>query len=151
MGFPPSTTACMLASGNEASRMNTYFRRQLTDYIEYHRNWWNGVMHVFGIISLFLAAILPLSMWPVPIFGAPTTAATIAVLPVLIYWLLLDAALGTGILVAAILLLSAAAMIVDHVTATSVWLMTATFGDVTVSSTPNARPATSGMPSVSKK
>jgi uncharacterized membrane protein YGL010W len=125
MGFPPSTTACMLASGNEASRMNTYFRRQLTDYIEYHRNWWNGVMHVFGIISLFLAAILPLSMWPVPIFGAPTTAATIAVLPVLIYWLLLDAALGTGILVAAILLLSAAAMIVDHVTATSVWLMTA--------------------------
>ena len=29
--------------------------------------------------------------------------------------------------------------------------MTATFGDVAVSSTPNARPATIGIPSVSKK
>ena len=29
--------------------------------------------------------------------------------------------------------------------------MTATFGDVAVSSAPNARPATTGMPSVSKK
>jgi len=105
--------------------MNTYFRRQLADYIEYHRNWWNGVMHVFGIVSLFLAAVLPLSMWSVPTFGAPTTAATIAVLPVLFYWLLLDAALGAGILVAAVLLLSAAAMIVGYVTATGVWLMAA--------------------------
>ena len=105
--------------------MNSYFRRQLADYVEYHRNRWNGVMHVFGIISLFLAAILPLSMWPVPIFGAPTTAATISVVPVLIYWLLLDAALGTAILVAAVLLLSAAAIIVDHSTATSVWWITA--------------------------
>ena len=105
--------------------MNTYFRRQLADYVEYHRNWWNGVMHVFGIVSLFLAAVLPLSMWSVPIFGAPTTAAIIAVLPVLISWLLLDGALGAAILVAAVLLLSAAAMIVGHVTATGVWLLTA--------------------------
>jgi uncharacterized membrane protein YGL010W len=105
--------------------MNTYFRYQLADYIKYHRNWWNGLMHVFGIVSLFLAAVLPLSMWSVPIFGAPTTAATIAVLPVLIYWLLLDAALGAGILIAAVLLLTAAAVIVGHVTATAVWFMTA--------------------------
>ena len=51
--------------------MGDYFRRQLTDYVEYHRDPRNGLMHVFGIISLFLAAVLPLSQWPVPAFGAP--------------------------------------------------------------------------------
>jgi len=105
--------------------MNAYFRRELTDYVEYHRNWWNGVMHVFGIISLFLAAVLPLSLWQIAVFGVPTTAAVFAALPVLIYWFLLDAALGAGILVAAVLELSAAAMIASHVTVTGVWMITA--------------------------
>src|SRR5512142_1867446 len=78
-------------------RMGDYFKRQLTDYVEYHRDPRNGLMHVFGIISLFLAAVLPLSQWPVPAFGAPITVATIMVVPVLIYWLALDAAIGTAI------------------------------------------------------
>jgi len=78
-------------------------------------------MHVFGILFLFLAAVLPLSLWTVPIFGGATSVATIAVLPVLIYWFLLDAALGTAIVAAAVLLLSAAAMIVDHASAGGVW------------------------------
>jgi uncharacterized membrane protein YGL010W len=105
--------------------MNGYFRRQLADYVEYHRDWWNGVMHIFGIISLFLGAVLPLSAWPVPLFGAPITVATVAVLPVLVYWLLLDTAIGTGILVAAVLLLSTAATIVSHVSIVGVWSITA--------------------------
>ena len=105
--------------------MNGYFRRQLADYVEYHRDWWNGAMHVCGIICLFLAAVLPLSLWPVAVFGVPTTAATVAVLPVLIYWLLLDAALGSGIVVAAVVLLSVAALIVSHVTAIGVWSISA--------------------------
>jgi len=82
-------------------------------------------MHVFGIVFLFLAAVLPLSTWSVAIFGTQTSAATIAVLPVLIYWLLLDATLGTAILGAAVLLLSAAAMIAGHVTAAGMWSITA--------------------------
>src|SRR3979409_1026873 len=93
--------------------MNSYFRRQLTDYVEYHRDPWNCAMHVFGIVFLFLAAVLPLSSWSVTAFGAQTSVATIAVVPVLIYWFLLDAGLGTAILGAAVLLLSAAALIVD--------------------------------------
>jgi len=104
--------------------MNRYFRRQLTDYVEYHRDWWNGVMHVFGIISLFLAAVLPLSTWPISVFGVPTTVAALAALPVLIYWLLLDATLGVGILFAAVLLLSAAGIIVAHVSAAGMWSIT---------------------------
>ena len=105
--------------------MNYYFRRQLADYVEYHRDPWNGVMHVFGILFLFLAAVLPLSLWSVPALGAYVTAATIMVLPVLIYWLLLDAALGMAIVGAAVLLLLVAALIVDHVSVAGVWSIAA--------------------------
>ena len=89
--------------------MSSYFRRQLADYVEYHRDPWNCAMHVFGIVFLFLAAILPLSLWPVTLFGTETSAAAIAVIPVLVYWFLLDFALGAGILAAAIALLSSLA------------------------------------------
>jgi uncharacterized membrane protein YGL010W len=105
--------------------MNGYFRRQLADYVEYHRDPSNCAMHVFGIIFLFLAAVLPLSFWSVPFFGGLTSVATIAVLPVLIYWFLLDAALGTAIIGAAVLLLSAAAMVVNQVSVAGVWSIAA--------------------------
>jgi uncharacterized membrane protein YGL010W len=105
--------------------MGSYFRRQLADYVEYHRDPWNCAMHVFGIVFLFLAAVLPLSLWPVTIFGFQTSVAIIAVIPVLIYWFLLDFALGAGILGAAIVLLSAAAMIVGHVTTATMWSLMA--------------------------
>jgi uncharacterized membrane protein YGL010W len=105
--------------------MNGFFKRQLADYVEYHRDPWNCAMHVFGIIALFFAAILPLSLWPVQPLGAHTTLAPIMVLPVLLYWLLLDAALGAAILGAAVVLLSAAAFVVNHASMTIVWSMTA--------------------------
>jgi len=82
-------------------------------------------MHVFGIVFLFLAAVLPLSLWSVTLFGFQTSAAVIAVVPVLIYWFLLDFALGTAILGAAIVLLSVAAMIVSQATTTGMWSLTA--------------------------
>ena len=105
--------------------MNHYFKRQLADYVEYHRNPWNGVMHVFGIVFLFLGAILPLSLWSVHAFGVQTTIVPILVLPVLIYWFLLDAALGMGILGAAVILVSTAAVIVNYTSAASVWAISA--------------------------
>jgi uncharacterized membrane protein YGL010W len=104
--------------------MNAFFKRQLADYVEYHRDPWNCAMHVFGIVSLFLAAMLPLSLWPVHALGGHTTIAPFMVLPVLIYWLLLDAALGTAILGAAVILLSAAAIIVNYASPVSVWSIT---------------------------
>ncbi|WP_246738166.1 Mpo1-like protein [Bradyrhizobium sp. CCBAU 051011] len=82
-------------------------------------------MHVFGIVFLFLAAILPLSLWPITVFGIQTSAATIAVIPVLVYWLLLDFALGAGILAAAVVLLSTAAVIVGHTTTVGMWSLAA--------------------------
>jgi uncharacterized membrane protein YGL010W len=105
--------------------VRAYFRRQLAEYAEYHRDRWNCVLHVFGIVFLFLASILPLSSWSVPAFGAQTNAATIMVLPVLIYWLLLDVGLGLAIVCAGVVLLSAAAMIVSHTGAAGVWLISA--------------------------
>jgi uncharacterized membrane protein YGL010W len=105
--------------------MNTYFLRQLTDYVEYHRDPWNCAMHVFGIVFLFLAAILPFSAWPVSVFGAETTVAALVVLPVLIYWLLLDAALGMAIAGAAVVLLSTAAAIVHHASPAGMWSISA--------------------------
>ena len=105
--------------------MSAYFKRQLAVYVEYHRDPRNCAMHVFGIVFLFLAAVLPLSLWSVHGFGARTTVATIMVLPVLIYWLLLDAALGMAILAAAVLILSTAAIIVNHTSAAAVWIISA--------------------------
>jgi uncharacterized membrane protein YGL010W len=101
--------------------MNPNFRRQLADYVEYHRDPRNCAAHVFGIISLFLAAILPLTMVPFPTIGPLASLATLMVLPVLVYWLLLDLTVGLAIVAVAALLLSTAAVIVDHTSTSGVW------------------------------
>ena len=105
--------------------MSAFFKHQLADYVEYHRDPWNCAMHVFGIIALFFAAILPLSLWPIGALGVHTTLAPLMVLPVLAYWLVLDAAIGTAILGAAVVLLSVAAFVVSHASLTVVWSVTA--------------------------
>jgi len=103
--------------------MTAYFRRELVDYVEYHRDPWNCLAHVFGIVFLFLGAILPLTMWTLPGFGGHVTVAMLLALPVLIYWLALDPALGLAILCAAIGLLSLAAAIVANVSVPAVWVL----------------------------
>jgi uncharacterized membrane protein YGL010W len=111
--------------------MTAYFRRQLADYVEYHRDPRNCAAHVFGIVTLFLAGILPLTLWPVAVFGDKITLAVVMALPVLLYWLVLDAAVGLGILAVAILLFSTAALIVANVSVAGVWVLAivlATFG-----------------------
>src|SRR6478609_164612 len=105
--------------------MSAHFKRQLADYVGYHRDPRNCALHVFGIVFLFLAAVLPLSLWPVHAFGMRITAATILVLPVLIYWLLLDVGVGTGILGAAFLLLSTAGFITNYASVAVVWAIAA--------------------------
>jgi len=114
-----------LPKARDKHRMGSYFRRQLADYVEYHRDPWNCAMHVFGIVFLFLAAVLPLSLWPVTVLGIQTSAAAVAVTPVLVYWFLLDFALGAGILAAAVVLLSTAAVIAGHTTTAGLWSLTA--------------------------
>jgi uncharacterized membrane protein YGL010W len=105
-------------------RMSGYFRRQLADYVQYHRDPRNCALHVVGIVALFLAAVIPLSSWTISVFGVGASAAMVAVGPVLIYWLLLDAGLGLAIAGAAALLLSAAAAIGSHASTAGAWLIT---------------------------
>lgn len=104
--------------------MNAYFRRQMTDYVEYHRDPWNCAAHVLGIILLFLGAILPLTMWPISAFGVHATLGVLLALPVLIYWVALDAAIGLALATAAVLLFATATLIVDHVSLAGVWEIT---------------------------
>ncbi|MGA2054612.1 MAG: Mpo1-like protein [Bradyrhizobium sp.] len=106
--------------------MNAFFKRQLADYVEYHRDPLNCAMHVFGIIALFFAAILPLSLVPIPALGVHTTLAPIMVLPVLVYWLVLDTAVGAAIVGAAVALLSAAAFVASHASITVLCSVTLT-------------------------
>src|SRR4051794_23950454 len=105
--------------------MTAYFKCQLVDYVEYHRDPRNCAMHVFGILFLFLAAVLPLSLWRIDTLGGGITAASIMVLPVLIYWCLLDAPIGAAIVGVALVLLSNAGIIVNYVTAAGVWAISA--------------------------
>jgi uncharacterized membrane protein YGL010W len=105
--------------------VNSYFKRQLADYVQYHRNPWNCAMHVVGILFLFLGAVLPLSLWSIAVLGIQTNAATIAAIPVLFYWILLDFTLGGGILGAAVMLLSVATLIVSRLTLAGTLSLTA--------------------------
>jgi uncharacterized membrane protein YGL010W len=104
--------------------MSAFFRRQLRDYVEYHRDPLNCLAHVLGIIFLFLGTTIPLTMVPLPGSGGYGNLAVLMALPVLVYWLLLDAALGLGITAGAVLLLSTAGMIVQHSGIVGLWIIT---------------------------
>jgi uncharacterized membrane protein YGL010W len=104
--------------------MTGYFQRQLTDYVEYHRDPRNCAAHVLGIILLFLGAILPLTMWPISVFGVHTTLGVLLALPVLVYWVTLDAAIGLSLVAAAVVLFATASLIVGHVGVAGVWEIT---------------------------
>lgn len=80
-------------------------------------------MHVLGITTLFLGAVLPLVQIPVELFGLRVNLAMILASPVLLYWLALDAALGMGLLVAAAVLLTAASFIAGHVSPIAMWVI----------------------------
>jgi len=104
--------------------MNAFLKRQLADYVEYHRDPLNCTMHVFGIVALFFAAVLPLSLVPIQVLGVHTTLAPIMALPVLVYWLVLDTAVGAAILGVAVVLLSVAAFVASHASTIVLWSVT---------------------------
>ncbi|MGY4326209.1 putative membrane protein YGL010W [Bradyrhizobium sp. LB7.2] len=103
------------------TEMASYFQRQLADYVEYHRDPWNCAMHVVGILLLFTGAVLPLTLVHVPLFGIEVSLAVIFALPVLVYWLMLDAGIGLGILASMIVLLSVATAIGNQVSIVMMW------------------------------
>ncbi|BAL74982.1 DUF962 domain-containing protein [Bradyrhizobium cosmicum] len=101
--------------------MGGYFQRQLAVYVEYHRDPRNTAMHVIGILLLFTGAVLPLTLVHVPLFGIEVSLAVILALPVLVYWLLLDTALGIGILAVSVVLFSIATTISSQASTALMW------------------------------
>ncbi|GAB9083893.1 DUF962 domain-containing protein [Bradyrhizobium diazoefficiens] len=83
-------------------------------------------MHVVGILLLFTGAVLPLTLVKVPLFGTELSLAVILALPVLIYWLLLDMALGVGILAVSVVLFSIATTISTQASTMTMWAIFAT-------------------------
>ena len=82
-------------------------------------------MHIIGNPILFVAAVLPLSLLSLTVFGVRTNAATLLVIPALMLWIAWDLGIGIAIVGAAIPLLFVAATIVNHVSVTGVWTITA--------------------------
>lgn len=103
--------------------MAGFFERQLAVYVEYHRDPRNTAMHVIGILLLFTGAVMPLTLVKLPVFGMQISLAVILALPVLIYWLVLDVALGIGILAVSVLLFAIASTIAAEVTAPTMWVI----------------------------
>ncbi|MGA8692475.1 MAG: Mpo1-like protein [Xanthobacteraceae bacterium] len=105
--------------------MSGIFHRQLAEYADYHRDQRNCLMHIMGNPILFVAAVLPLSLMSVTVFGVQTSAAPLLVIPALILWIAWDVGLGLAIVSAAIPLLLIAAIIANHVRVAAVWVITA--------------------------
>ena len=74
--------------------MSGFFQRQIASYAEYHRDGRNCWMHIIGNPILTLAAFLPFSLLPVTVFGVQINAATLLVMPALLFWISLDVAIG---------------------------------------------------------
>src|SRR6516162_3091742 len=105
-------------------RMSGIFHRQLAEYADYHRDQRNCLMHIIGNPILFVAAVLPLSLLSVTVFGVQTSDALPLVIPALILWISWDVGLGLAIVAAAIPLLLIATIIANQVSVAAVWIIT---------------------------
>jgi uncharacterized membrane protein YGL010W len=103
--------------------MRNFFRAQLAVYAEYHRDERNCLTHILGIPILFLAAVLPFSLWPLTAIGVQTSLATVMVIPALVVWMLFDFWIGLAIIGLVIPVLLAADAISNHVSAAGVWII----------------------------
>lgn len=109
-----------------AASMSGIFRRYLAAYADFHRDQRNCILHIMGTPLLFLAAALPFSLVSVTAVGLRTSAAALLVIPALVFWMVLDLAIGVGIVCAVIPLLITAAIITKHVGVAWIWATTAT-------------------------
>jgi uncharacterized membrane protein YGL010W len=91
---------------NEA--MQDHFRRRLAAYANYHRDERNCAAHAVGIPVLFLAVLLPLALWRVPLGGIEVALGSLLLVPALLFWLALDLGVGLAVLLAVVPLAIAA-------------------------------------------
>jgi uncharacterized membrane protein YGL010W len=80
--------------------MNGFFRRQLALYAEYHRDLRNRVTHYLAMPAVFVAVLLPLSLWRIPLGSLDVSLAMLLLIPAIIGWIALDAGIGIALLAA---------------------------------------------------
>ncbi len=68
--------------------------QNLIQYAAYHRDSRNILTHFFGIPLIVLAVVVLLSRPSMMVFGLPVSPATLAILLAIVYYVLLDRALG---------------------------------------------------------
>src|SRR4029078_932662 len=78
--------------------MHDTFRRQMALYAEYHRDPRNRAAHLIAIPILFLAALVPLGLWRVPLAGVEISIGTLLLVPATALWMALDLGLGLAML-----------------------------------------------------
>jgi uncharacterized membrane protein YGL010W len=101
--------------------MQDIFRRQLARYAEYHRDPRNGAAHLIGIPLLFVAVLVPLALWRVPIGGIQFSIGSLLLVPAVTLWLALDAGVGLAMLIAIVPLAIAAEWIARVTGSVGAW------------------------------
>jgi uncharacterized membrane protein YGL010W len=105
--------------------MTEYFRRQLANYADAHRDQANSVMHTIGNPILFVAGVRPLCLLPATVFGVQMSAAPLLSIPALMLWTAWDLGIGLAIVVSSIPLLLVAGAVAGHFSTLWVWLIAA--------------------------
>lgn len=96
---------------------------QMSVYAAYHRNRWNRCTHFVGVPAIIFAILIPMSRVPV---APDVNLAHVFIAAVLVYYLLLDAALAfaTGVVAGALLY---AAQLAAATGSSSSWVWFGTF------------------------
>jgi uncharacterized membrane protein YGL010W len=79
--------------------MNTFFRRQLTRYAQYHCSSENCVLHWLGVPAIFFAVLVFLAVLQVSIGGISIAIGTLLLIPAVTLWVALDVGVGSALVV----------------------------------------------------
>jgi len=105
--------------------MNELFRRQLAVYAQYHRDPLNCLTHYIGVPALFVAVMLPLQAWHVPLGALSAPLSVLLVLPAAAWWVMLDAGVGLTLLLLTLPLFTIVELIDRSVGAVWMWSVAA--------------------------
>jgi uncharacterized membrane protein YGL010W len=99
-----------------------FFRSHLARYAAVHRDARNKATHFIGVPLIVYSTLLALTQWPVEIAAHNTSAAAVVAVLSVLGWISLD--VGTGLILAAILLMMwyAAEALAGALGPTSVWV-----------------------------
>src|SRR5262249_44338827 len=98
---------------------------QLAIYADHHRDPRNVTAHHVGIPAIFLAVLLPLALWHVPVGAWQPSLAAVLLVPAAIGWIALDVGVGAAMLVMIVPLLVTAEVVARFGGAIATWSLSA--------------------------